>query len=102
MGAAPEGTRARGPYALQEGKTGLAYLATRANVPILPVGIAGTERMKDNLPRLRRTELRIAVGEPIHLPASGRARGRQLREYTDAIMHRLATLLPQEYRGFYG
>jgi hypothetical protein len=46
LGVAPDGTRARGPFALQEGKTGLAYPATRANVPILPAGIAGTERSR--------------------------------------------------------
>lgn len=101
LGVAPEGTRARGPYALQEAKTGIAYLATRANVPVVPVGIAGTEQLKENLPRLRRTHLRIGVGEPIYLPTNGRARGPQLREYTDLIMGRIAELLPEEYRGFY-
>ena len=101
LGLAPEGTRARGPYALQEAKAGIAYLATRAGVPVLPVGIAGTERMKENLPRLRRTNLRIAVGEPIRLPAGGRAHGVELRADTDLIMAHIAELLPEEYRGFY-
>ena len=101
LGVAPEGTRARGTYALQEAKTGIAYLATRAGVPILPVGIVGTERLKDNVPRLRRTNLHIAVGEPIWLPQGGRARGEELRTYTDSIMARMAELLPEEYRGVY-
>jgi 1-acyl-sn-glycerol-3-phosphate acyltransferase len=102
LGVAPEGTRARGPYALQEARTGIAYLATRARVPVLPVGVVGTEHMKHGLPRLRRTHLRIAVGEPIWLPEGGRARGEQLRAYTDIIMRKIAALLPEEYRGFYG
>jgi 1-acyl-sn-glycerol-3-phosphate acyltransferase len=101
LGVAPEGTRARGPYALQKGKPGIAYLATRADVPVLPVGISGSERLKGNLPRLRRTDLRVAVGEPIRLPKSGRVRGAELREYTDLIMARIADLLPEEYRGAY-
>jgi 1-acyl-sn-glycerol-3-phosphate acyltransferase len=101
LGLAPEGTRARGPYAMQEARTGVAYLATRAKVPVLPVGIAGTEEMKDNIPRLRRTSLRIVVGEPIGLPGSERARGEELRAYTDLIMRRIADLLPAEYRGYY-
>jgi 1-acyl-sn-glycerol-3-phosphate acyltransferase len=101
LGVAPEGTRARGPYALQEGKPGIAYLATRADVPILPVGISGSERLKGNLPRLRRTDLRVAVGEPIRLPRSGRVRAAELREFTDLIMVRIAELLPEEYRGVY-
>jgi 1-acyl-sn-glycerol-3-phosphate acyltransferase len=101
MGLAPEGTRARGTYALQEAKTGTAYLATRANVPIVPVGLAGTEQIKDNLPRLRRTYVRAVVGEPFRLPENGRVRGQKLHEYTDLIMHRIAELLPEEYRGVY-
>ena len=101
LGMAPEGTRARGPYALQKGKTGPAYLATRADMQIVPVGLTGTEQIKRNLPRLRRTHVRIVVGEPFRLPESGRVRGQKLREYTDLIMHRIAELLPEEYRGVY-
>ncbi len=101
LGMAPEGTRARGPYALQKGKTGPAYLATRADVPIVPVGVTGTEQIKRNLPRLRRTHVRAVVGEPFRLPESGPVRGQKLREYTDLIMHRIAELLPEEYRGVY-
>lgn len=101
LGVAPEGTRARGPYALQKGKIGAAYLATRADVPIVPLGITGTEKIKRNLPRLRRTQVRVVVGEPFRLPNSGRVRNPELREYTDLIMHRIAELLPEEYRGVY-
>ena len=101
LGMAPEGTRARGPYALQEGKVGAAYLAARANVLIVPLGITGTEKIKRNLPRLRRTHLRVVVGKPFRLPESGRVRGPRLREYTDLIMQRIAELLPEEYRGVY-
>lgn len=105
LGLAPEGTRARacthGAYALQRGKTGAAYLATRADVPIVPVALTGTEKIKQNLPRLRRTPVRIVVGKPFRLPESGRVRGEKLRQYTDLIMHRIAELLPEEYRGVY-
>ena len=101
LGVAPEGTRARGTYALQPGKTGAAYLATRADVPIVPVALSGTEHMKHNLPRLRRTDVRAVVGKPFRLPENGRVRGEKLHEYTDLIMHRLAELLPEEYRGVY-
>jgi 1-acyl-sn-glycerol-3-phosphate acyltransferase len=101
LGMAPEGTRARGPYALQQGKVGAAYLATRTDVPIIPVGVTGTEKIKRNLPRLRRTYVRAVVGKPFRLPESGRVRGQQLREYTDLIMRHIAELLPEEYRGVY-
>lgn len=101
LGMAPEGTRARGTYVLQKGKTGPAYLATRANVQIVPVGLTGTEQIKRNLPRLRRTHVRVIVGKPFRLPESGQVRGQKLHEYTDLIMHRIAELLPEEYRGVY-
>jgi 1-acyl-sn-glycerol-3-phosphate acyltransferase len=101
LGMAPEGTRARGTYALQEGKTGPAYLATRADVPLVPVGLTGTEQIKDNLPRLRRTPVRVVVGKPFRLPESGPVRGEKLHEYTDLIMRHIAELLPEEYRGVY-
>lgn len=101
LGVAPEGTRARGPYALQAGKTGVTYLATRANVPIIPVGVTGTEKLKDNLRRLRRTTVRVVVGEPMRLPENARARGPLLEAYTDDLMRRIAALLPVEYRGVY-
>ena len=101
LGMAPEGTRARGTYVLQEGKTGPAYLATRADVPLVPVGLTGTEQIKDNLPRLRRTPVRVVVGKPFRLPESGRVRGQKLHEYADLIMRRIAELLPEEYRGVY-
>jgi 1-acyl-sn-glycerol-3-phosphate acyltransferase len=101
LGMSPEGTRSRGTYALQKGRTGVAYLAARANVPIVPVGLTGTEKIKDNLPRLRCTQLRVVVGKPFRLPESGRVRGHQLDEYTDLIMRRIAELLPEEYRGLY-
>jgi len=101
LGMAPVGTRARGPYALQKGKTGPAYIATRADVQIVPVGLTGTEKIKRNLPRMRRTDVRVVVGKPFRLPESGRVRGPKLREYTDLIMYRIAELLPEEYRGVY-
>jgi 1-acyl-sn-glycerol-3-phosphate acyltransferase len=101
LGMAPEGTRSRDVHALQEGKTGVAYLATRANVPIVPVGITGTEEIISSLFRLHRARVRIIVGQPFYLPENGRVRGQLLREYTDLIMHRIADLLPEGYRGVY-
>ena len=76
-------------------------MATRADVPILPVAITGTEQIKRNLPRLRRTDVRVVIGEPFRLPNTGRVRGQELHEYTDLIMRRIAELLPEEYRGVY-
>lgn len=101
LGVAPEGTRARESHALQEGKPGAAYIATRAGVSIVPVGIAGTEKIAHNLLRLRRTPVRMEFGEPFRLPETGHVRSEKLQQYTDLIMHRIADLLPEAYRGVY-
>jgi 1-acyl-sn-glycerol-3-phosphate acyltransferase len=99
FGIAIEGTRSR-TGALIEGKTGAAYLATRANIPILPCVIWGTEQIKHNLRKFKRTTVHVRIGEPFHLP-EGRAGTEQLQQYTDEIMLKMAAMLPKEYRGVY-
>ena len=101
IGMAPEGTRSP-TGALQEGRTGVAYLASRAGVPILPVAVSGTEKMLSNLKRLRRGQVKAVIGETFILPTTERkARGKQMKEFTELIMLRLAEMLPEEYRGVY-
>jgi 1-acyl-sn-glycerol-3-phosphate acyltransferase len=97
---AAEGTRSR-THQLQKGKTGAAYLADRTNVPLLPVAVWGTEKVKHGLRRLRRTEVGCAIGQPFCLPPDGRAKGDQLEAFTDEIMCQIAALLPPDYRGVY-
>jgi 1-acyl-sn-glycerol-3-phosphate acyltransferase len=65
----PEGTRQHGPK-IQPLQPGAAYLALRANVPIVPIGMAGTEEImrsgRGRLPRFGRVV--IVVGEPLAPP----------------------------------
>lgn len=100
LGIAPEGTRSRS-ITMLPGKAGTAWLATRANVPIVPVGITGSEKIQHNLLRLHRTHVRVVVGKPLHLPEGNHIRGAALNEYTEQIMARISELLPEEYRGAY-
>jgi 1-acyl-sn-glycerol-3-phosphate acyltransferase len=97
---APEGTRSP-TGVMMEGKPGLAYLADRAKVPIVPVAMWGTERVGAAWKRLQRPKVSCVVGEPIMLPSDGRAKGTRLDELTDMVMVRIAALLPVEYRGVY-
>jgi 1-acyl-sn-glycerol-3-phosphate acyltransferase len=97
---APEGMRSKSGV-LIEGKPGLAYLADRAKVPIVPVAMWGTERVGAAWKRLRRPKVSCVVGEPILLPSDGRAKGARLDELTEYIMCRIAAMLPVEYRGVY-
>ena len=99
VGVAIEGTRSR-TGGLLPGKTGAAYLANRANAPLVPMAIWGTEQIIGNLKRLRRSTIHIRIGPMVHLP-EGRANTVQLEEYTDQLMLTMARMLPPEYRGVY-
>ncbi|HHH40992.1 MAG TPA: 1-acyl-sn-glycerol-3-phosphate acyltransferase [Chloroflexi bacterium] len=101
LGIAPEGTRSR-TGALQEGKPGAALLAIKADAPIVPIAVMGTEQVLARLRRLRRPHVRVVIGPPFRLPAAKkRLPSRELRAYTDLIMARLALLLDPPYRGVY-
>ena len=103
LGIAPEGTRSK-TEALAPGKAGAAYLASRSQLPLIPVGITGTEDrlVKQKLKRFQRLDITINIGEPFMLPSLPRKnRDEFLAESTDEIMCRIASLLPPEYRGVY-
>jgi 1-acyl-sn-glycerol-3-phosphate acyltransferase len=102
VGIAPEGTRSRNFQGLLEGKQGAALLAARGSIPILPVGIAGSEKINDYFKRLKRPPVTMRIGKPYTIPAMDRDdRQAWLKRYTDEIMCRIAAQLPQAYRGFY-
>jgi 1-acyl-sn-glycerol-3-phosphate acyltransferase len=104
LGVAPEGTRSQETHALIKGKTGAAYLGAMAGVPILPVAFTNTQNLWSSIKRLRRIEIRIAIGKPFILngPSNGsRLDADKLDSYTDEIMCRIAALLPEDYRGEY-
>jgi 1-acyl-sn-glycerol-3-phosphate acyltransferase len=101
IGIAPEGTRSK-IGALIEGKPGTALLAARANCPIIPVGITGTEIAIKKLLSFHRPNLVVRYGKAFKLPAiSQEDRAAWLVRCTDEIMCRIAILLPESYRGFY-
>lgn len=61
----PEGTRRSGPV-VEDLKEGVAYLSLRAGVPVVPVGIGGSERAMprgSKLPRPRR--INVVIGRPL-------------------------------------
>jgi 1-acyl-sn-glycerol-3-phosphate acyltransferase len=97
----PEGTRS-GHGRLQKGHPGVVLLALHSGAPLLPVVFYGSERYRDNLRRLRRTDFHIVVGKPFHLDAGGVKATRQLRrQMIDEVMYQMSALLPPAYRGVY-
>ncbi|RPI58383.1 MAG: 1-acyl-sn-glycerol-3-phosphate acyltransferase, partial [Chloroflexi bacterium] len=101
LGMAPEGTRSK-TGGLQPARTGAAYLAYRAGVPILPVACTGQEKVFPALRHLRRATVRVSIGTPFYPPpVEGKATSAEVQAFTDEIMYRLAAMLPPEYRGVY-
>jgi 1-acyl-sn-glycerol-3-phosphate acyltransferase len=97
---APEGTRSYHGRLLPA-KNGMAFIATRANVPVLPVGVSGVRDFWSNVRRVRPTHVRAAIGYPFRFRYSGRARKERLHEMTREAMYQLAALLPPEQWGAY-
>lgn len=99
----PEGTRS-GHGRMQKGHAGIALILLRAgtHIPIYPIGFVGLERFWPSIKRLRRTPVKVVVGEPFYLsPPEGPVR-RAVREQIAAeMMGQIAALLPPEYRGLY-
>ena len=101
FGLAPEGTRSK-VGALIPARDGAAYLATRAGVPVLPVGVINTDVLGSNMLRLRHTRLELRIGQCFEMPDLGRrARGSDLAAYTHLIMVHIAALIPERYWGAY-
>jgi 1-acyl-sn-glycerol-3-phosphate acyltransferase len=100
---APEGTRSPDASLIQ-GWDGASYIAAKASLPILPVGIAGSgdKEVVERLKHFRRLEVTVGVGPTFTLPPfDHKNRDVQLAEYTEEIMCHIAAELPPEYRGIY-
>lgn len=101
FGVAPEGTRSR-VGALIQARDGTAYLASRARVPIVPVGLVNTDVLGSNMAHLRRTQMETRIGKPFYLPlTTERPKSRELTAYTHLIMVHIAAMIPERYWGFY-
>jgi 1-acyl-sn-glycerol-3-phosphate acyltransferase len=103
FGIYPEGTRSRDGR-LYRGRTGVAHLALTAGVPVVPVGLTGTERLQPvgaRYPRI--VPVTVRFGEPIEVAGQydGVPAGRARREVTDRVMAAIAALSGQEEAGVY-
>ena len=93
----PEGTRRTGPTIEPEHmRDGVAYVASRGQVPIVPVGIGGSERaMPSGAKYIRPSKMVIVVGEPIDarpLKESGRVSRSAIRTLTEDLRLSLQSL----------
>lgn len=101
LAIAPEGTRSKDGN-LQEGKGGVAFIAHKKDVPMIPVAVMGFPSFSKNIKRLRRTVITIKVGEVFEIVQKGGRIDADTRQaLADEIMMRLAIMMPNEMRGHY-
>lgn len=91
----PEGARRTGPV-VDDLFDGTAYVASRTGVPIIPVGIGGSERMMPKGAKfLHPSKLVLVVGDPIPPPArseAGRVPRHAVRDLTEKLQSELQRL----------
>lgn len=94
----PEGTRQSGPI-VEQVYDGVAYVALRLGVPIVPVGIGGSEgAMPKGAKFIRPVKVRLVVGPAIDVraPAAGeRVARRSVRELTERLTSELQALFDE-------
>ncbi|MFA5514356.1 MAG: lysophospholipid acyltransferase family protein [Sphaerochaetaceae bacterium] len=101
LAIAPEGTRSKDGR-LQEGKEGVAFIAFKKQVPMIPIATIGMEKIIPNLKKLKRTEVKVVIGEPFEIiQKEGRLNAENRKQLIDEIMGRLVALLPPELHGYY-
>lgn len=96
----PEGTRQSGPR-VQPLFDGAAYVAVKARVPIVPVGIGGSEMvMPKGKKMIRPHKCVVVVGEPISvsLDAEGRVPRSAVRDVTATLAVELQRLFDEAQR----
>ena len=100
---APEGTRSHAG-GLQEGKEGVAYIATRSGAPVLPTAVINTTGFPALrfTPRWKGPGAVLRFGKPFRFKQELSRPDRQaLRKMTDEAMYVLAAMLPENLRGVY-
>jgi 1-acyl-sn-glycerol-3-phosphate acyltransferase len=101
LGMFPEGGRSQDGK-LRKGKPGSAVIASKADVPLLPVGVVGTDKIHGISWLWKRPHIVIRIGKPFKLPPTcGKLSRSQMQLLTTQLMGEIAALLPPEYQGAY-
>jgi 1-acyl-sn-glycerol-3-phosphate acyltransferase len=101
LGMFPEGGRSQDGK-LRKGKYGPAVIASKTDAPVLPVGIAGTDKIHGIGWLWKRPPIVVTIGKPFKLPpTSSKISKSQMQLLTARLMREIAALLPPEYQGVY-
>ena len=97
----PEGTRQEGPV-VQELFDGPAFVAARAGVPLVPVGIGGSQAaMPRGSKGIRPVKVTVVIGEPMSVPSGEdgkRPSRKQIRSATEELHGRVQVLFDDAQR----
>ncbi|MCS7286079.1 MAG: lysophospholipid acyltransferase family protein [Anaerolineae bacterium] len=99
LALAPEARRSPSK-ALEKARNGVAYLAMKGQVPVIPAAITGTEDAPEKLLKFQRPRITLTFGRPITPPPFSRNKA-ALESFTEKIMREIAAMLPPRYRGYY-
>ncbi|MBN2899640.1 MAG: 1-acyl-sn-glycerol-3-phosphate acyltransferase [Clostridia bacterium] len=105
----PEGTRSR-VGSLIEAKKGIVLIAKLTGVPLVPVGLYGTEKLLPvnkegdmSAEGFHHADVHVHIGKQFELPE--KAKDQDKKDYeefaTDYLMKQISALLPEAYRGVY-
>jgi 1-acyl-sn-glycerol-3-phosphate acyltransferase len=104
VGLFPEGTRST-TGGLKDVFPGAAAIALRANAPVIPTAVIGTDTLPFNGSKPRRPgkwQVTVRIGEPFYLNRDAvDGQKPDLAELTDQMMVEVARLLPKDYQGIY-
>lgn len=101
LGMFPEGARSHDGK-LRKGKAGSAVIASKTDVPLLPVGIIGTDKVHGIGWLWKRPRIVVRIGKPFKLPPINHKISKsQMQLLTTQLMKEIAALLPPEYQGAY-
>jgi 1-acyl-sn-glycerol-3-phosphate acyltransferase len=101
LGMFPEGGRSQDGK-LRKGKPGSAVIASKTDVPVLPVGVIGTDKIHGISWLWKRPRVVVKIGKPFRLPPTNNKISKsQMQSLTTQLMGQIAALLPPEYQGAY-
>lgn len=101
LGMFPEGGRSHDGK-LRKGKPGSAVIASKTDVPLLPVGVIGTDKVHGISWLWKRPRIVVKIGKPFKLPPTNNKISKaQMQSLTTQMMREIAALLPPEYQGAY-
>lgn len=96
----PEGTRRTGPIVEEENMhSGPSFLAGRQQVPIIPIGMAGSEQaMPTGSKIIYPQKIVFVIGEPVDPPAQndkGRVSRKAVQEHSELLRDRIQVLFDE-------